>query len=445
MKKRLDVNTLRTPMHRESGFTIVELMVGMLIGLISIVVMFQVFAVSEGQRRTTSGAGDAQQNGVTSLYLMERDARLAGYGLNYFPMMGCTVSGFWTPSIKVISFNLAPITIVNGAAGTAPDKITFVYADTDTFAFPSGLALPTSAAASGFVRIKDERFPYNPGDLFVVGEVPQPPATALKPCSMFQVTALPGGPGQPAGPNEQINFNGGAYTDFNLVTHVANYVPPTAGSSTQPAPNNFYYGAWANKTATTSYGGRVFNLGQQPTVMEYSVVNNQLLARNIMLPDEAPVVVSDGIVQFQAQYGMSNHDLTNLPGSCVLMSATLSPCTISLTATNASTLNPANLINDQWADGFAAGYTPTAFDWRRIIAARFIIVARSAQQEKVNPATGVCDATTVLPVWSANGQSIDLTMDPDWKCYRYRTFEAVVPIRNFMWFPDPTGTSIPSA
>ena len=42
--KRLDVNTLPTPRRRESGFTIVELMVGMLIGLISIVVMFQVHA-----------------------------------------------------------------------------------------------------------------------------------------------------------------------------------------------------------------------------------------------------------------------------------------------------------------------------------------------------------------------------------------------------------------
>ena len=70
---RPDVKSQRTPMSRESGFTIVELMVGMLIGLISIVVMFQIFAVSEGQRRTTSGAGDAQQNGVTEDIVRKMD------------------------------------------------------------------------------------------------------------------------------------------------------------------------------------------------------------------------------------------------------------------------------------------------------------------------------------------------------------------------------------
>ena len=46
------------------GFTLVELMVGVLIGLIGTVVIFQVFAVSEGQKRTTTGGSDAQQNGV---------------------------------------------------------------------------------------------------------------------------------------------------------------------------------------------------------------------------------------------------------------------------------------------------------------------------------------------------------------------------------------------
>jgi type IV pilus assembly protein PilW len=445
--KRLDVNTLRTPRRHESGFTIVELMVGMLIGLISIVVMFQVFAVSEGQRRTTTGAGDAQQNGVTSLYLMERDARMSGYGLNFFRLLGCSTHGFWTPSVKTIDFTLAPVVIANGAGGTAPDKITFMYSDADTYTFPASLALPTSAAASGFVRIKEDRFTFKPGDLFVVGEVPQIPTGALKDCSMFQATQLPGDPNQPAGPDKQINFFGASYIDTDVVTHPANYVPPTANASTQPAPNANYYAAWTPKNANASYGGRVLNLGQQPTVMEYSVVNNQLVARDLLRPDLAATPISDGIVQMQAQYGLSNHDLAGAGagGTCVLMSTTLSPCLMSPSATNAPALNLTNTTNDQWADAFPAGTVLTPGDWRRIIAVRFIIVARSGQKEKLNPATGLCDATPYAPVWSANNQSIDLTADPEWQCYRYRTFEAVVPIRNFMWYPDPMGTSIPAA
>ena len=58
--------------RRGHGFTIVEIMVAMLIGLIGSIVIFQVLFVSERQKRTTTGAGDAQQNGLLALYTIER-------------------------------------------------------------------------------------------------------------------------------------------------------------------------------------------------------------------------------------------------------------------------------------------------------------------------------------------------------------------------------------
>lgn len=417
------VTTLRTPMRRASGFTIVELMVGMLIGLVSIIVMFQVFAVSEGQRRTATGVGDAQQNGVTSLYLIERDARLAGYGVNFFRMLGCSVNGYWNPSSKVINFTLAPVVIVSGATSIASDKVTFLYSDTDTVTFPSILSNATTSSAAGFLNIRDDRFPFKMGDLFVVGEIPAPlPASqVMKPCSMFQVTDLP------AASPQQINFNGSSYIDDTGANRAANYVPPSAASSTQMAPNNVYYAAW---TKTTASGGRIMNLGNQPTLMQYSIVNNQLVATDLMQPDNPPVALSDGIIQFQAQYGFS--------AGCQSTPAAIVPCMISPTATTVSAINLLS-ANDQWGDTIAG--TPGPADWRKIIAMRFIIVARSGTQEKVNPTTGVCNTTTVMPVWSVNNQTIDISADPNWKCYRYRTFEEIVPIRNFIWFPDPNGTS----
>lgn len=63
------------------GFGLVEIMVGLVIGLIAILVALQVFSVSLGQRRTTTSGGDAQQSGMISLYLLERDLRQAGYGI----------------------------------------------------------------------------------------------------------------------------------------------------------------------------------------------------------------------------------------------------------------------------------------------------------------------------------------------------------------------------
>jgi type IV pilus assembly protein PilW len=419
---RPDVKTQRNPSRGESGFTIVELMVGMLIGLIAIVVMFQVFAVSEGQRRTTTGAGDAQQNGVTSLYLMERDARMAGYGINFYSLLGCTVNAYWAPTAQAFSFNLAPVTIVNGPAG-APDSVTFLYTDTDTFSFPSITSTPGTVGTTGWVRIKDERFTYKPGSLFVIGEVPSAAGSQiLRPCSMFQVSDLP------AALSKQINFGGNTYVDESGNTRAANYTPPTAGSSgTQVPPNNLTYPQWSN---TTKSGARIFNFGAQPTVMRYSIVNNQLVATDVLNPSVAPTPISDGIVQFQVQYGIS--------GTCAANPATIVPCYISPTAANVTV---GNFAADNWADTLPTAPAPLAANWRQIIAMRFVIIARSGQREKVNPVSGVCDATPALPVWSVNSRTIDLTADPLWQCYRYRKFEAVVPIRNMLWFPDPNGTN----
>ena len=87
----------RRPSERRQGFTLVELMVGVLIGLIGTIVIFQVFAVSESQKRTTAGSSDAQQNGVFGLFQIERDARMAGYGMNHMALLGCKINGWYEP------------------------------------------------------------------------------------------------------------------------------------------------------------------------------------------------------------------------------------------------------------------------------------------------------------------------------------------------------------
>src|SRR6266705_6570763 len=78
----------------ERGFSMVELLVAMLIGLIGMIIIFQVFEVSEGIKRTTTSGGDAQQNGAIALYDMERDLRNAGMGFNDAPFAGCTILAY---------------------------------------------------------------------------------------------------------------------------------------------------------------------------------------------------------------------------------------------------------------------------------------------------------------------------------------------------------------
>lgn len=92
----------------QRGFSLVEIMVGMVISLIGVIIIFQVFQESEGIKRRTTGGGDAQQNGVVALFQMERSLKQAGYGLN-------------SNDAAVV-----PVAITANAANT-PDSVTVNY------------------------------------------------------------------------------------------------------------------------------------------------------------------------------------------------------------------------------------------------------------------------------------------------------------------------------
>src|SRR3981189_108881 len=126
---------MRLSRHHFSGrgFSMVELLVAMLIGLIGMIMRFPVFEVSENIKRSTTSGGDAQQNGVIALYTMERDFKNAGMGFNDTTFVGCNIVGFdnkrATPNFPPagVTMKLAPVLITSGAATTAPDQISVLY------------------------------------------------------------------------------------------------------------------------------------------------------------------------------------------------------------------------------------------------------------------------------------------------------------------------------
>ena len=377
---------------RQSGFTMVELMVAVLVGLVATVIMFQVFAVSEGQKRTTTGAGDAQQSGLVSLYQMERDIRMAGYGINLPSLIGCTTNGFNEKGGGAFTLPLAPVTITNGAAG-ASDSITVMYGSSDRLGTPERLRNAVNTASDPYVV--NNRYGFAPGDVVVLAEVG-------KPCTMAQVSAVPG--------TTDILHASASYVDS------AGQAQTTKFNGTPPAFPG--YGAWIR---ATNGGGRLFNLGSDPTLTTYAVVGNTLVARDATNAASS-VVIADGIVQMQAQYGYdSNGD------------GRLNPVTVN------TTLIPTG--GDQWSDALPAGGL-TALQWSRIVAIRLAIVARSMTPERKD-ATNNCVTTTAGPRWFARDPStpyrIDVSgSDMDWGCYRYRVFEVTIPIRNVAWYPGDT-------
>lgn len=127
----------------QAGFSLMEILVGLVIGLLATMVIMQVFAVFEGQKRSTTGSADAQTNGSIALYAVARDAHMAGYSL--MPVADspfkCTTLTFGTTGITGIS----PVTITDGVS----DTIIIRYGNS-----PSG-GIPTTIDSMGVPSAND--------------------------------------------------------------------------------------------------------------------------------------------------------------------------------------------------------------------------------------------------------------------------------------------------
>jgi type IV pilus assembly protein PilW len=370
----------------------VELLVGVLVGLIATVVMFQVFAVSEGQKRTTTGVGDAQQNGLASLFQLERDSRMAGYGLNLPSLLGCVTKGYSEATSSVFTLTLAPVAIANGASATTPDSITILYGSSNTVASAERLSAAAATPDANY-HIRNT-FGFDVGDVFVVGE-------AGKQCTLAQVSSLPG--------TNELAHKSGPFVDKAGKAGTTRF-NVNAGIASTPA-----YAAWVK---ATNLGARVLNLGRDPVFTTYSIENGALVATDATNAANK-IVIADNIVQLQAQYGFDGNGDGAIGG-----------------ATNVATVDEA--LGDQWADAVPA--TLTAQGWSRIVGVRMAVVARSVQPEKPD-AAGNCTTTVTatMPRWYNRGTTIDVSgTGANWGCYRYRVFEVTVPIRNMAWFADET-------
>jgi len=402
----------------------VELLVAMLIGLIGMIIIFQVFEVSEGIKRSTTSGGDAQQNGVIALYSMERDFKNAGMGFNDTTFVGCNIVGYdnkrATPDFPPagVTMKLTPVFITSGAATTAPDQISVLYGSQPQAAGSVPLFSDMDATKNGaddlFIT---NPFGYSTGDLLVLVE----PATA-KNCSVMEVTKI----------------------NANQLTHDLNaYL--AAGSARNPRFNKagglgvFYQGVG---TANVS---RAFNLGNLyyvppggtapvnlPVYNLYAIANGSLTATSqFQVVNGQPVVTSiaDNIVHMRALYGLDD-------------------------GINDAVTVTYNIGAPVKGDGIVDRYVDAAtfnalvpVPWANLIAVRIAVVSRSALPEK--PSSGKlsdpCDATVSEPQWTgtpwAGALNYKTRLDvssivaapDDWKCYRYRVFETTIPLRNWIW------------
>jgi type IV pilus assembly protein PilW len=362
------------PIQSSRGFSLVELLIGMLIALFGIIAVSQVFAVSERQKRVTTGGGSAQQNGNIALMTMERAIRMAGYGFNDAKALGCTVRAHHTLDNRDFNFIFAPVVIKQGNNG-APDEVIAIHGSSNALSVAS-----VFAPVAGVPRMQlKNRAGYAAGDLVVAtGAGSDGGALSDLVCALSQVSVLPDAPGE-----------------LDMIVHDQTAYSSSTGQTTAPLFNK---PGGVGVSFTSS--GLLFNLGEQPVLQRYSVQSlasggAQLRATDLLTDQTAPI--ADEIIDLQAQYGI---DATGAGG-----------------------------VVSSFVDELPAPITKAT--WSNVLALRIAVLVRSKEKEKPD-ANGKCFATTVPPRWSgADFKPVISTTD--WQCYRYGTYETVVPLRNMLW------------
>jgi len=361
---------------RQAGVSLIELLVGLVIGLFATLAIMQVFSVFEGQKRTTSGSADAQTNGVIAMMNIQRSVKMAGYGLS-MPMADVDnnslicdkIADFdLDPADPTSAINLFPIEI-NDGGGAVNDTITVRY----------------STSVKGAVPVQIEDVTGNTLQVEnVIGcgaEMAEDSYNALYPPERPNVVLI-----------MKARTCGMAFINEQPKEGVRDVAAGTIGLGEITLT--------AMPDAFTTQGLTV-NIGDQLSCMgnwashTFDVSNNNELQRN------QQAIVS-GVVGLQAQYG------------------------VSATAENNSVVS--------WEDATGIWANPTVENRNRIKAIRVAVVLRNGLREKQVDGH---DVTVAAPkAWVDSGTAtinLDVSALPNWEQYRYRVFGTTIPMRNMLW------------
>lgn len=260
------LNAHRRRYYLEKGFSLVEIMVAVVIGMVGILIIMGVFVGTEGQKRATTGGADAQVNAAIAMFTLDRNVRVAGLGLSG---TGCTtVNAFRVAMTPSTSFNFSPLPVTIGRddPSTGTDRITLLYSTSSFANILMTLAVPMADSTQPLVVQNGDGFAQ--GDLILISEPP-------KACSLIQASA-----------------------DGTKPTSVWDIPHASGGAFVFNSPlNTFPAGGYA-------IGARVNNMGAMVR-HEYYVQGGNLMTRDLNQPvavsPAVPLVT--GVIAMRAQYG----------------------------------------------------------------------------------------------------------------------------------------------
>jgi type IV pilus assembly protein PilW len=255
---KIVINTAYHRPKRNHGFSLVEIMVALVIGMIAMVVVLQIFSASEGNKRTTTGADDAQMGGAVALFGLQRDIRQSGYGIGALNLMGCGLQLRTGVTLNA----LAPVTINSSlvAAGDPnTDTLLIVYGNAN--GTTDGEVIDNNTQGQTKYTMKYIMTSAQTND-WVIAESVAPPSLPPSPCNLIldQVTGITGA-----------------------------IVTVKSGD--------------ANVTS-----GALYNLGQTPRVLAYAVRGGNLTvcdytANDCSSPASGWETIAGNIASMRAEYG----------------------------------------------------------------------------------------------------------------------------------------------
>jgi type IV pilus assembly protein PilW len=143
------VNTrTRTPRAGEAGFSLIEILVGVAIGLLGIIIMMQVLSLAQGTQRTTTAGGDAQNNAFIALDTLQRDITHAGNGFAHLRLLGCDIQLPNGGPVPLAPLIINPPTAVIPAGDAGSDRFLVAYGTGHDQ--PDGYVLDTPSAGVGY-------------------------------------------------------------------------------------------------------------------------------------------------------------------------------------------------------------------------------------------------------------------------------------------------------
>ena len=393
----------------QRGISLIELMIGMVVALVISLVMFNTLLFAEGQRRSTSGGGDAQQAGSMASYMTERIVRMGGAGIErvsglfgtcklslknstgtvLLPLPGTLVAPF--DGLKSVTLRAAPVLIANAsvtandtAGDTTPDALV-VFGGTsptiNTWFQASSATTATTAHVIGSTGLAT-------GDLLVAVEQDSTQANygSANPCVIAQTTSAIDTTTTSACYRQSTDYCGRVIKIGGTLTGSEGFAPG----------GNAYQGT----TEFADLGGapllQILALGPTPATA------TDLRSYNIL--DQSVLSLVDGVVNLQAVYGLRAAGNT-------------ANCTVTSWVPPTGNFSISKLLDGTNAASVA-----------RICAIRIGLITRSAIQEKNN----VDAATTTGWTLFADDTALKVTgtrSGTDLK-YRYRQYDVIVPVRN---------------